>query len=114
MLESVTRCWRSVLSNLMNGGKHAFIIFMFRIFLLLFGQVQHLQQYIQTTRVAEQPEKLPADQGDPFLMYCTRKTRVGQMFELQTICKLKASDGNQMFYAFVGCLQMISLFQLNP
>jgi hypothetical protein len=43
-------------------------------------------------------------------MYCTKETRVGQMFELQTIRKLKAPDGNQMFYAFAGCLQMISLF----
>jgi hypothetical protein len=57
---------------------------MFRILFILFGHVQRLQYFIQTTRVTGQPEKLPADQGDSFLVYCTTETRVGQLLELQT------------------------------
>jgi hypothetical protein len=86
---------------------------MFRILLLLFVHAQRLQQVIHTTRVAGQPEKLPIDQGDSFLMYRTRETRVGQIFELQTIRKFKAPYGSQIFCAMVGCFQMISLFQIK-
>ena len=86
---------------------------MFRILFVLFGHVQRLQHFIQTTRVAGQPERLPADQGDSSLMYYTRETRVGQIFELQTIRKLKAPYGSQIFYALAGCFQMIKLFHIK-
>ena len=70
-----------MLLNLMKGGKSR--TFMFSISILVFSQVQRLQQFVQTTCVAEQSEKLPGDQGDSFHMYCIKETQVVQIFDLQ-------------------------------